>query len=342
MSDKLVRAAILLLAASLFVAQSSEAQIRERIRDIVPGARRPAPPGQPAEGPGGSDYTHATVAEMSFGEEENQCWIFEPAQPKPASAPVIVFLHGWGAQSPLPYRSWVDHIVRHGNIVIYPRYQVLRTRGPDFNPNAILAVKSALRALQTPGHVKPDTNRFAIVGHSAGAVGAANMAAVAAAQGLPKPGALMIVQPGRGPDPDNPDPKFGIPLEDLSPVPADALALVLVGDADKIAGNAVAKDIFAKLGHIPAKNRDYIIVRSDGHADPPLVADHFSPCAGPGKGVDALDWYGYWKLFDALTDAAFYDGKNRHIALGNTPPQRYMGEWTDERMVFELVVTDTP
>lgn len=57
--------------------------------------------------------------------------------------------------------------------------------------------------------------------------------------------------------------------------------------------------------------------------------------------VDALDYYGFWKLFDGLCDAGFYS-KNREYALGNTPEQRYMGEWTDGTPVKEpKVVTGT-
>jgi hypothetical protein len=33
--------------------------------------------------------------------------------------------------------------------------------------------------------------------------------------------------------------------------------------------------------------------------------------------ANALDYYGLWKLLDALCDAAFY-GKHRQYALGNT------------------------
>jgi hypothetical protein len=51
--------------------------------------------------------------------------------------------------------------------------------------------------------------------------------------------------------------------------------------------------------------------------------------------------YGLWKLFDGLSDAAFF-GKNREYALGNTPQQRFMGKWSDGVPVKELVVTDKP
>lgn len=54
-----------------------------------------------------------------------------------------------------------------------------------------------------------------------------------------------------------------------------------------------------------------------------------------------MDYYGLWKLFDALTDSAFY-GRNREYALGNTPQQRFMGQWSDGVPVKELVVTDRP
>ncbi len=58
-------------------------------------------------------------------------------------------------------------------------------------------------------------------------------------------------------------------------------------------------------------------------------------------GIDALDYFGTWKLFDALTDAAFY-GKNRNSALGNTPEQRFMGKWSDGTPVNELRVLEKP
>jgi hypothetical protein len=57
--------------------------------------------------------------------------------------------------------------------------------------------------------------------------------------------------------------------------------------------------------------------------------------------VNALDFYGTWKLFDGLCDAAF-TGKNREYALGNTPQQRFMGLWSDGVPVKELKVTDKP
>lgn len=309
-------------------------------------AQKPRPPEQPRSGPGGSDYPHAKAASSVHGNGVEQYWLFEPAEPTPKSAPLVVLNHGWMGMQPAVYLGWLHHLARRGNVVVFPKYQ----DGPltpawTFTRNAIAAVKRAIAELKKPGHVAPDLERFAIVGHSAGGAIAADMAALAAAEGLPRPRAVMIVQPGRGFRGDD-SPFF--PAADASRVPKDALWLVVVGADDIVVGDATAKRIFRSVRHIPADNRDYVVVRTDRHGEPPLVADHISPCAplNPrqlllAQGCNALDYYAYWKLFDALTDAAFF-GKNREFALGNTPQQRFMGAWSDGTPVVELLVTDEP
>lgn len=57
--------------------------------------------------------------------------------------------------------------------------------------------------------------------------------------------------------------------------------------------------------------------------------------------TNTLDYYGTWKLFDALTDAAFYN-KNRDVALGGGSAQTFMGIWSDGVPVKPLRVTTTP
>jgi len=310
------------------------------------GAGAPKPPTQPKSGPGGADYRHSKVVQHAYGAGVDQFWIFEPAEPTPRSAPVVVFNHGWIAMHPAVYLGWVHHLVRRGNLVVYPRYQAGVFTAPwSFTRNAIRAVKRALKLLEGPGHVRPDLARFAIVGHSAGGAISADMAALAAEQGLPKPRAVMVVQPGRGLS--ETDPVF-FPAADHAKIPADTLLLVVVGDRDRVVGDFAAKHIFRRVPQIPADRKDYIMVRSDRHGSPPLVADHISPCCpyrpGPviaGRRINALDTHAYWRLFDALTDAAFH-GKHRDAALGNTPQQRFMGRWSDGTPVRELVVTDEP
>ena len=53
--------------------------------------------------------------------------------------------------------------------------------------------------------------------------------------------------------------------------------------------------------------------------------------------TNALDFYGYWKWLDALTDAAFF-GLHRDLALGGTEAQKFMGTWSDGQPVKPAVV----
>lgn len=336
------------------------------------------PPEQPAKGPGGKEYSYTAVIKNRYESGVKEYWIYEPDQPKPASAPVIVFLHGWGAMNPAVYGAWIDHLVKRGNIVIYPRYQAdLKTPLKDFTANAVDAIRNAIDRLQNqPDHVRPDLSKFAVVGHSVGGLLTANVSALAQENGLPQVGAMMSVEPGRT---WNPGTRGNVPLADLSKIPSKTLLLSVVGDQDRLARDVDAKRIYNESKNVHADNKDYITMVSDNHGTPPILAHHGAPTAfdaaydngdkqedvsalrerikerikeRQGEDADteigslehlvnALDFYGTWKLFDGLCDAAFY-GKNREYALGNTPQQRNMGQWSDDVKVKELAVTDQP
>jgi pimeloyl-ACP methyl ester carboxylesterase len=319
-----MRATLLLLAALAAAASSS-----------------PTPPAQPKTGPGGAEVSHQGVTAKLYGSGARAYWLFEPAAPRPEQAPLLVFLHGWSGMQPRIYGAWIEHLVKRGSIVVFPLYQdSLRTPVAEFTPNAAAAVKDAIHRLQTePGHVQPMLDKFALAGHSMGGVVAANLAARWETDGLPRPRAMMAVQPGKTWARAR---RIAVKLEDLSRIPAGTLLLAVTGDRDTLARDVDAKRIFRESTRIPFQDKNYVTLVSDGHGQPALTADHFAPVAPESsRGVDALDWYGTWKLLDGLTDAAFF-GKNRRYALGNTPEQRFMGRWSDGVAVKELLVTGQP
>lgn len=293
----------------------------------------PTPPDQPTDGPGGSNYSHYGVRKTRYGFGGHKYWIFEPYGPKPESAPLIVFNHGFTAINPICYREWIHHLVKRGNIVVYPRYQSGLFLGfSQFNSNAINAVKDAIQTLQNGNHILPELDKFAITGHSLGGGITANMAAQAADKGLPVPKAIMPVQPAVWDE-------EGVDFANISP---ETLMLVVVGEDDTTVGNMSGKVIFENTTQIPLSQKDFVIQVTDTYGEPDLVADHVAPVCLPFfKTVDAMDYYSTWKLFDALTDYAFY-GINEEYCLGNTPEQRFMGLWSDGTPVNELIVTDTP
>jgi len=319
------------------------------------GETAATPPPQPPAGPGGKRYLHARVTSTLCGSGPTAYWAFEPAAPSPASAPVIVLLHGWGGTEPMLYGMWIDHLVMRGNVVLFPVYQESIKAGRDtVLGNCLGAIRDAMAASGSAGPTRRDWERYAISGHSAGGVLAAQIAAASGRERLPRPKAVMAVHPSRGHGVTRP-----LPRANLLTIAPETLALIVIGKDDEAAGDADARAMFGQTPQIPRANKDFVAVVSDFHGTQPLVANHVAPLAPrvayamrsseistrsmidfarlKGSRVDALNYYGYWKLLDALCDAAFY-GANREYALGNTPQQRFMGKWSDDAPVNELVI----
>ena len=316
----LVLAALLAGAAFCAAAERSAP-----ISEISAAVAKPSPPKQPVSGPGGSEYAHRGVRETEYGEGGQQYWIIEPAQPVPKKAPLVIFLHGYSAMTPNTYRGWVDHLAKRGNIVVYPRYQArLLTPATEYFPNVAASVRDALGVLAKPGHVKPDLERVALVGHSAGGVQTANYAVLAMSEKLPAPKAAMIVEPAQGKDGG-----FKIiPMEDCEKFAASLKLIVMVGDADGLAGEGCARTIWRDTKHV--QERAFVTLQSDTHGMPSLKADHLSPISWSRVATDALDWLGYWRTFDALMDAAF---SGKPLAVDPS-----MGVWSDGVPVAPLKV----
>jgi dienelactone hydrolase len=312
---------------------------------------RRSPPEQPEKGPGGKDYKHAKVIHISKDENADGFALFLPDDPVPESADVVVFLHGLAQVNPKMYGGWIEHLVRKGNIVIWPRYEKGLTPKNEFEPNAVAGIKSGLAELKarcdaSSACVQPRLDHFAVLGHSYGGALAANITVHAPANGLPKVQALMVNQGWYGSD-------IGLP-EGYGAMPADTKLLLLVGSKDIVVGSHFAGRLWrdAKI-QPPFKN---LVTH---HADPynlfaPINSGHDEPLslqeaynnntlttliaiALPLTRTNAVDYYCYWKLSEALLNCAF-ENQNCGAAFGNTPEQRFMGTWGDGRPVRELQV----
>jgi len=313
---------------------------------------------EPAGGADGSvqgrqdtdDAPHHSVRRYEIGVGPRSYWLFEPDEPKPERAPVVVFLHGWFAVNPGFYGAWIDHLVRHGRIVIFPRYQNdVGTMPQDFLPNALAAIRDGLGALAVGvGHVRPDAARFALVGHSAGGNLAAQIAAVASDPhaDIPKARAIVVIMPGEV-----------IPVRQptLDRIPASTLLLVIVGEDDLVVGDLRGRQIFIEASAIPRARKRFVLFRSDRHGYPPLLAEHTAPTGvnhrlDNGEGVfrslqrsfgdvNALDRAGFWRMTDVTLDAAF-DGKTLDDVTRDLERFRHLGYWSDGRRVIPPIVGD--
>ena len=291
-------------------------------------------PAQPATGLGGASYLHESVVFQDFAANPDGYWLFEPADPKPDSAHVVVFVHGYGGYNPMIYGKWIRHLVRKGNIVIYPRYQrdMLFPHPSKFSENTSKAIRDALDELEKEGHVKPIVSHLALVGHSYGGVVCADLAVNFEKHEIPQPKVAMLCAPGTG--------KFSAGrLKTYEDMPEDLSLLIVVNDNDWVVGDEFALKVFNEATGV--RQRNLLRQFADDHGNPTIQATHnqcYSLDTLYDSGVrnftanralqisteDAVDFYGYWKLFDAMLecersgqfcDAAF-GGTEGHVSLG--------------------------
>lgn len=308
-------------------------------------------PQPPKEGPGSPTYIHKEVVLYDYAQKPDGYWLFEPAAPRPDSANVIVFNHGYGGYNPMIYGLWIRHLVRKGHIVIYPRYQknVYFPRPRKFSKNVSQAIRDALKEMKKGKLVQPILSNFAMVGHSYGGVISADLAVNFEKHKIPKPVAIMLCSPGTGP-------LKGGKLDSYEDMPEDLKLIIMVSDRDRTVGDKFGIKVFETATKV--KNRNFIRQFSDGTTNPPHNAGHNESYAvdktyDNGKRnftsrralrigrVNNVDYYGYWKIFDALLDCS-KNGENCNYAFGNTPEQRSLGYLPDGTPLRELEVTLPP
>lgn len=334
------------------------------------------PPAQPAKGPGGSDYPIQTadVKKEAYGTGPTQVFIFKPSKGFSGPRPVVVFGHAVNAFNPLLYGAWIDHLCRHGNIVVFPRYQ-LDSRQPrnELIGHAAAGVKLAMQKLGE----EADAGKVAYVGHAAGGNIVANLAVN---PDLWKPKLLLAIMPGNS---------WGnryqaITLNELAKLPSNIVLITMIGETDTVAKDTDARKIIRQSEGVPASHKMLIRIPTDSHGSPSLFATHFSalganpdyemdkipvvdasspppvlldskgrprkvqpakpvvvPSPQPelfgGATVDSTDWYALWKTLDIAMPVAF-------AGEDATPVKRHpdltgMGQWSDgwpvKRLSFE-------
>jgi hypothetical protein len=247
----------------------------------------------------------------------------------------------------------INHSVRQGSIVVYPRWQTdVSTPCPGpFNiepciTSAVNGINGALEYLRAdPKRVQPQLRKTSYFGFSFGGIVTANMTNRYRALGLPKPRAIFLDDPHDGGlngfgEPALDDSLAGIPAGVKLQCHSSAEGVISEPGKENSSCNAV----FPLLGHIPAKNKDLVLAYPDARGEPPLAAGHGVCGAGnsPELGIgpaDAYDWNFCWKVFDALRSCAL-SGDDCNYALGNTNKHRSTGRWSDGTPIVPLKIQD--
>ncbi|MBF0545816.1 MAG: hypothetical protein HQM08_15340 [Candidatus Riflebacteria bacterium] len=314
------------------------------------------------------EYFHNKVNAVRVGIDDEKLFIFQPDDPKPATASVVLFLRGWTFHAPSFYQSWINHIVRRGHIVIFPEFQGNGSSAKDFTINAARSLKEGLRFLEDRKGVIPDRENMIILGHECGAVIAANLAVINKRIKLPVPKALMLIEPSRSPSDEE---GTAIPLANLSKIKQDTYLLMVVGEDDTKNGMGTAIDLFYRCSGIPSDNKIFLTALTDVRGVPALVGDSISPTAPNwreseraiekykndfirsyrdpfnnrilrGKGVDFQDFSGFWRLFDKLCYVGFNGFYRDSFFLEKNPDFRTLGKFSDGRAIRGFLATKRP
>lgn len=265
-------------------------------------------------------------------------YVFRPRNAK-APSPVIFFMHGYVGQNPDEFETLINHVVSKGYLVVYPTY--------SFFPRADNAKKvlekydmikvGIERAIEL---YKPfmDTAHIGFFGQSFGAGALPSVAYhMVADKKWGSGSAFMFVSA--------PWYLYAITQENLQHFPDQVNCIVQVYNDDHVNDHEMAVDLFNSIG-IPPERKKFYTVYSDSSNDYIMHANHF--VAYGIKNINGeqnlLDYYGVYKLFDALADYSFTGNTaGRAIALGpGTKEQLYMGTWSDGRPVQPMTVTDQP
>lgn len=269
------------VAVALLVATRGGGTTSRSVRGAAAAARTAAATAlEPASA--GTAPTTVRIVRLVYGHGTHSAAVVRP-RGGPGPLPTVLFLHGWGYQRPQDYRRWIDHLARRGNAVIVPKYQNDAYSDPAGVRAAMLA---GLRAALS--HVKIVPRTFVVAGHSAGAAMAADYAAVASAEGLPRPLAVYAVYPGRriiGTP--------GIPAEDPARIPGSTRLVVLAGASDVIVGQQPARELRAGATAIPGARRRFVLVRDA------RVSDHLAPLRSSRVARRT-----FWRGLDRLISAA--------------------------------------
>lgn len=289
-------------------------------------AQGPIPPIQTGYGANGQ-FTSTVDKFPSPLYDNEKVQVFRPAgvtQP----VPVIFFAPGFNNNDPVEYRALITHIVSRGYALVYAPFQVVLGDNQKRYDTIWAGMEEAVKRFGASF----DLNRVGFAGHSYG--GSALMAMMqrgVVERGWGRNGAFVYSMA--------PWYSFDFSIKQFVDWPQQVKLLVQVYEDDGVCDHRMAKEIYERA-NLPASEKEFVMLRGETRLGYKLDAEHGTP--SQASDANALDFYGIYRLLDALADYAFTGNEaGKRIALGNgSAEQRFMGRWPDGQPVREMLAGD--
>ncbi len=218
--------------------------------------------------------------------------------------PTIFYSHAFGGNNPDNISGFLNFVAKKGYAVVFVPYQTIGgITVEDRYSNLLNGFTKAAR--DYPNII--DTTKVGFVGHSfGGGASFANAYHCFTTLNWGQSGRFILAMAQWY--------SYNISQTALQSFPNDVKLLTIVYEDDVTNDLRMANDIFNTI-NIPASEKDYLRVKSDTINGYVYAADHVVP---NNSAFDALDYYAYYRLFDAMCDYAFNSSMTgKDIALGN-------------------------
>lgn len=283
----------------------------------------------------GADGTYG-VSEISFDNPEysgTKVTIFYPSGITKAK-PTIFYSHPYGGESADYNRGLFEFIAKKGYVVVFVPYRTI-----DVSiDHRYLTLWSGFTKAATDYPNIIDTLKVGFMGHSFGGGASIGLSYKAFTEnGWGENGRFLFTMA----------PWYSFPwsetlttADQLQNFPANTKMISQVYDEDDTNDHRMAIDIFTHIS-IANSEKDFILIKSTTIAGYTYMTDHVLP--NSRSAYDALDYYGVYRLLDALIDYSFNgNAAGKDEALGNGSAKQITMPGYNGQLMAPLEVTDSP
>jgi len=256
----------------------------------------------------GSDGSHSVVIE-SFANPNffaHPIKIYHPGDISTA-VPTLFYSHAYGGTDPDNVAGVLEFIAKKGYAVVFVPYQTANTVTiPERYETLIAGFRMA--AQDYPEII--DTTKVGFLGHSFGGAASFGISHQLFEDGWGANGRFIYALAQWY--------AYDLSPDDLDSFPADVKVLFEIFNDDTSNDHRMSIDIFNHI-NTPVAEKDFIMVSSSTVNGYNYVADHVVP--NITAAYDALDYYAYYRLLDALCDYTFNGnpaGKDTALGHGST------------------------